>query len=106
LDFRRLGLSLDDIGSSLPYREADELLDRLRAEWGTHTHAADHGLLFPMTYGEYLQLLLTRRVTAFLRGKDEEMPEIVTPWPTVPLVTDEEFKRLEAELERRSAIPK
>lgn len=106
MDFRRLGLSIDDIGSSLSYREADELLDELRIEWGTHTHASENNLLFPMTYGEYLQLVLTRRIVSFLSSADAPPAEIVTPWrdaPQVADVTDEERARLEAELVRRSA---
>lgn len=68
-------------------------------------HASVHGLRFPMSYGEYLQLALTRRVVGFLRNSDEPAPELVTPWPVTPLVSDEELAALEALLEKRSAIP-
>lgn len=58
-----------------------------------------------MSYGEYLQLVLTRRVVGFLRGRDEPASDLVTPWPDVPVVSDEELAALEARLERMSAIP-
>jgi len=104
IDLRRMGIGLEDLGETISWPEAFDLINRLQVEMGTHTHASVHGWDFPATYGELLQQRLTQRVFDFLRGKDDDRVDVPVPWTAGPIASDEELKAADAALERRSAI--
>lgn len=97
-------MRLDDIGETVSYGEAVDLIGGLSAEAGTHTHAAVHGWAYPLSNGEiYSQLLAVAFINTHRDRKKHPQPlEASWPWPDRDEVSPEELAHYEQMLARRS----
>jgi hypothetical protein len=110
-DFRRhFGVALDEIGRSIPFSEAIDLVTELEHDFGSHLTASVAGWEFAISYGEFITWL---HATAFVNSnrdpKQTPKPiELPVPWdrgrPAAEQVTDEERAALKAKLLRHSAF--
>ncbi len=101
-DFRLLGVSVEDIGEGLSWREAIDLAVSLAGSFGSHVHAALVGWAWPATWSDILavQQLSLLRSALGVTGK------IPTPWDEAqaPVADPGVVEELAAELAARSAI--
>jgi hypothetical protein len=107
-DFRRYyGLSLSEIGRSIPYREAIDLVDELEREIGSHYMAAKLGWSFAAGYGE---LMAGLHLSAFINANRDPKStpvEVMLPWTVAEpeeQVSAAERAHLREQLRKRSAI--
>lgn len=105
-DFRnRFGLSVDEIGESIPWREAIDLVDGLTNQDGTHTQAAVVGWRWPMTRAD-IDLRSLRLLTMNIYRNEKEHPapyELPWPWDPAPF-TPAEVAEATVQLELKSAF--
>ncbi|WP_137843862.1 hypothetical protein [Microbacterium sp. 2FI] len=107
-DFRRyFGVSVNEVGWSIPYGEAWLLILELRRESGSHTHMLRHGFTETASLADFAAI---RHAEWFMNShkKDKapliELPHIWEPPDPNADVTPERRAELEAQLERRSAF--
>lgn len=107
-DFRRyFGVSLDDVGLTVPFGEAIDLVNELQREWGSHLSAAIAEWSFPATYGEIVGAMHLETVLNQFRKEGSKPSTVLMPWPdksAAPKVSPEEFAELSRQLEARSAF--
>ena len=108
IDFRRMGVSFDEVGASVRYGEAMDYVERLAHEFGTHTHAALSGWEWPATVAD---LMATSHVEAYYNvhrdpKKHPKPYSFARPWPDVEVVDPELRAALDQQLEARSAFRK
>lgn len=94
------------LGESLRWREAIDLVNELRDEFGTRTHASASGWAWPATIAE---LIATQHAEWFMNvhrdRKVAPMPIVLPkPWPDVEAVSPEELAKYERLLAERSAF--
>lgn len=108
-DFRaRLGLSWDAAGVDFSWGEAVALVNRLRADMGTHLFASLAGWSWAASYGDVVSAL---HYAAFLAAHTDESkgkaPSVPFPWAAegaAEVVSAEERRVAEEYLAERSAI--
>lgn len=107
-DFRRyFGVSLDDVGLTIPFGEAIDLVNELKREWGSHLNAAIAEWDFPATYGEIIGAMHLESALNQFRAEGSKPATVLKPWrdkDAAPKVTAEEFAVLALQLEARSAF--
>lgn len=106
-DFRdRFGISADDIGDTVSFGEAIDLIDELAVEMGTHLQASMDGWQWPASWSEINQAQLTEAYFNVHRDeKKRPQPFVVPmPWPGKDQATPEERAAAIAQLERRSVF--
>lgn len=109
MDFRRLGLSISEVGASVTYGEAAALVRELARRWDSHYTAALSEWTFVSTYGD---VLAAAHFEAYVNAHRDEKksPEPFTvsrPWSdasATPAVTEDELAVLVAQLEQKSAF--
>lgn len=107
-DFRHFfSLSLADVGHSIRFGEAVDLVDQLHLEMGSHLNASIGKWGWAATWGE---MIAARHAEWYINAHREEgtpVVELPMPWPKTPVeedVTDEERETLRASLRARSAF--
>lgn len=107
-DFRRyFGVSVCEVGASIPYGEAWLLILELRKESGSHTHMVTHGFTETASLAEFAALRHAEWYMNVHRKPNTPPIELPTIWqPPDPNadVTPERRAELQAQLERRSAF--
>lgn len=107
-DFRRyFGVSVDEVGRSIPYGEAWLLVLELRRESGSHTHMAWHGFTETASLADFAALRHAEWYMNAHRKPNTPLIELPRIWeapdPNAD-VTPERRAELEAQLEQRSAF--
>lgn len=93
----------------MSYREAIDLIDRLRTEMGSHLFASMSGWSFAMDRQSFYSALLLTKVHNALSSKGDAPLRLPWPWdeqetPEAEKVTVEERQQLAAELKQSSAF--
>lgn len=107
MDFRRLGLSVSEVGASVTYGEAAALVRELAKRWDSHYTASIEEWSFVSSYGE---VLAASHYEAYVNVHLPEKAQRITvarPWKddgAKPQVTDDELAGLVEQLERKSAF--
>lgn len=108
MDFRRLGLSVSEVGASVTYGEAAALVRELARRWDSHYTASLQEWEFVSTYGEVLAASHLEAYVNVHRDENAKPTAITRPWANAasnaPKVTEDELAALVAKLERRSAF--
>ncbi|MFJ4168490.1 hypothetical protein ACIPY3_03160 [Paenarthrobacter sp. NPDC089714] len=91
------------------YREAIDLVNRLRTEMGSHLFASMSGWSFAMDRESFYGALLLTKVHNALSSKGDAPLRLPWPWdaqetPEAEKVTTEEREQLTAELKQSSAF--
>lgn len=103
-------MSFAEIGRSIPFREAFDLVHELQVEFGSHLTASLGDWQFAIGYGDFIAWLhATSAVNANRDPKKHPKPiELPVPWDraggATADVSPEERARLKAALMRRSAF--
>lgn len=100
---------MDEVGRSISFREAIDLVDELRREFGSHLNAHLNGWDFAAGYGEVMAAVHANSFMNVNRDekKQREPFELPLPWSSSQKqeqVTPEERAVLRASLLRRSAF--
>lgn len=104
-DFReRLHLSLDEVGQSITFGEAEAHIITLRNMPGTHTHASVSGWNWPASIADLVAIRHAEWYINVHRKADVPPIELPRPWPSPDDVTPEELEALEQKLQERSAF--
>lgn len=103
-DFRdRFGLSVDNIGDSITFGEAVDLVAELRDQPGSRTHASSAGWSWPATIADIATILHAESFINVHRDRKvtREPIRLPRPWsekPAAAEVTAEERAQLRARL--------
>jgi hypothetical protein len=108
MDFRRLGLSVSEVGASVTYGEAAALVRELARRWDSHYTAAIQGWKYVSSYEG---VMLASQLEAFVNANRDpkKQPFLVDrPWEETagraPKLPEGELLDLVAKLEARSAF--
>lgn len=93
-----------EVGESVPYGEALDLVRELRKEWASHLVASESGWSWVSSLGD---IVATLHAESYINVHREDTFRLPKPWdndaPAV-VVTDVERAELVEKLERRSAF--
>lgn len=100
IDFRKMGLSVGDIGGRVTFGESIDIVAGLRETAGTYTHASVNGWNWPASMADLMTMIHVERVLNYLRDEKAAHITLPRPWPARANadVTDAERARLTARL--------
>lgn len=104
MDFAKLGLDVDEIGSSIRWVAGRDLVDELAKDWGSHLHADLSGWAFPASYGDLMSMITAQRLLSVYRDPKKPVTALPTPWDGEEQFTPEVVAEYAAKLEKRSAF--